>query len=272
MSIPGKFVRTLKKALHPLRRRLGRFVVLPDQEVRRDGIFYKAGCLVASEKMEGDYLEFGVYRGESFISAFRSISLAFEHMSTPNEWNLPRDCVERRKVWERMRFFAFDSFQGLPRLVGRDRQTRDFVEGKYECSAAEFEKNLKVAGVPEERVSMVPGFYEETLNPSTIERFGLKTAAIVNIDSDLYESARLILRFIKPLLVSGTVIIFDDWYCYRGDPELGERKACREWLDAHPELCLTEYHKEGPWRNSFIVNLQDGGRVNAPSDISGSPS
>jgi O-methyltransferase len=55
------------------------------------------------------------------------------------------------------------------------------------------------------------------------------------------------------------VLIFDDWYSYRGNPGLGEQRACAEWRAQHPEWILTEYQKEGPWRTSFIVNARDIG-------------
>jgi macrocin-O-methyltransferase TylF-like protien len=53
---------------------------------------------VAESKIKGDLLEFGVYRGTSFISAFKQ---AQEHRLT------------------HMRFFAYDSFAGLPNDEGQ---------------------------------------------------------------------------------------------------------------------------------------------------------
>jgi hypothetical protein len=246
-------VRSLKRALHPIRTALGRFVIAPDF-VDTNSISYRAASLIAAEKIEGDYLEFGVYRGDSFVSAYRGVEKAFENSSTPGAWNLDEDCAERRRIWNQMRFFAFDSFQGLPSLAGADRRTRDFAPGKYRCSREEFTSHLVKARVDMERVRVVAGWFDDVLNEETIERHCLRTAAIVHIDCDLYESARTVLRFLTPLVTDGTVVIFDDWYCYRGHPNFGEQKACREWLEANPDLHLTEYQKEGPWKNSFIVN------------------
>ena len=72
-----------------------------------------------------------------------------------------------------MRFFAFDSFEGLPSLTGADRQTRDFVPGKYRCSQDGFTANLRKGGLPLERVKVVPGWFDEVLNQRTIARFEL---------------------------------------------------------------------------------------------------
>jgi hypothetical protein len=108
--------------------------------------------------------------------------------------------------------------------------------------------------VPLNRVEIVSGWFNETLNEETLRKYRLKHAAIVHIDSDLYESAKLALTFLKPLLVDGTIIIFDNWYNFKGNPNLGEQRAFKEWLDENPNWIATQYQKEGVWRNSFILN------------------
>lgn len=180
-------------------------------------------------------------------------ALTHRDASTPGTWNTERDCAERRALWEKMRFIAFDSFQGLPAPTGLDSSSRDFVEQKYACSEDEFKKNISSHGVPLNRVITIPGWFKETLS-SDIRRYGIKRAAIVHIDCDLYESAKAVLNVIEPIVVDGTIIIFDDWYNFRGNPGFGEQRACREWLELHQGIRLTQYQKEGPWRNSFIVH------------------
>ena len=203
----AKIKRILARLLYPLRRLMGRFIIIEDVT---QGLFYKAGKFVAGAKINGDYIEFGVYSGSSFALAFHSIQRAFKHSYTPSIWNTEQDCIERRKLWEKMRFIAFDSFQGLPEPAGVDSLSKDFVEGKFANSKERFESYLVSQRVPLNRARTVPGWFAETLNEETIKKHELKHAAIVHIDSDLYESARLALNFVKPLLVDGTVIIFDD--------------------------------------------------------------
>lgn len=82
----------------------------------------------------------------------------------------------------------------------------------------------------------------------------MKAAAALHIDCDLYESTEVALSFVGPLLVDGTILIFDDWYCFKGNPDLGEQRAFKEWAEGQKKWRFTEYHKEGPWRNSFIAN------------------
>ena len=219
-----------------------------------EDLFYKAGIFIATDKIEGDYLEFGVFSGSSFVSAYHLIENAYRYSNMPSIWNTQQDCIEMQKLWEKMRFIAFDSFQGLPKPKGIDALSSDFAEGKFSNSEGSFMSNISTKGVPSERVVIVPGWFHETLNENTRKKYDIKHAAIVHIDSDLYESAKLVLNFIKPLLVDGTIIIFDDWYNFKGNPNLGEQRAFKEWLDENREWVATQYQKEGVWSNSFIMS------------------
>ena len=249
---PSKLKNILKRIINSIGAFIGRFIITTSD--RTEKLFFKAGSFVAADKIEGDYLEFGVFSGASFASAFNLIGSAYKNSYKPSVWNTEQDCVERRKLWDKMRFIAFDSFQGLPKSKGIDSLSEDFVEGKFSNSEDDFMNYIRSMGVPDDRVVIVSGWFNETLNENTIKKNEIKHAAIVHIDSDLYESAKVILEFIKPLLVDGTIIVFDDWYNYKGNPNLGEQKAFSEWLDKNQDWIATQYQKEGVWSNSFIMN------------------
>ena len=153
----------IKRILRPARTAAGKFVISTRQEAQlaamtqrmeqwiesyemHNSLMFKAAAFVAVDKIEGDYLEFGVYRGNSFVKAFKALQEAFRDTSTLNEWNTERDCIERRDLWAKMRFFAFDSFQGLPELTGIDALSRDFFAGKWSCSVDDFKKNVALGG------------------------------------------------------------------------------------------------------------------------------
>jgi PAS domain S-box-containing protein len=126
----------------------------------------------------------------------------------------------------------------------------------------EVRRNLRNAKVKTDRVTLIPGWYAETLNQKTKERLPLKTAAIVNIDCDVYESTVPVLDFIEAYLADGSVLIFDDWYCFRNKRELGEQKAFREWLERNRHLRATPYKEFGWDGKAFIINRIAG---NGPS-------
>lgn len=240
----------LKTALRPLRTAGNRFFAVPDFS---DTITWKAAQISIAELVEGDYLEFGVFRGRSFVQAFRSIQNAY-HTWSKDSVHSPRHVEKVREMWNRMRFFAFDSFLGLPEPSGFDCDSADFAKGQYAYTSDGFLNNLKRSEVNLSKVIAVPGWFEETCIADTIKTHNIKAASIVHIDCDLYESAKIVLKFIEPLLVDGTVLIFDDWYCFRGNPDLGEQRAFTEWVESKPEWAFIQYQKEGAWRNSFIAS------------------
>ena len=76
---------------------------------------------------------------------------------------------------------------------------------------------------------------------------------MVHIDVDLYSSAKEVLNFILPLIVSGTVIIFDDWYCFPPGSNKGEMRALNEILEENPGLKLKEWKSYSSFGKSFFV-------------------
>jgi hypothetical protein len=155
-----------------------------------------------------------------------------------------------------MRFFAFDSFQGLPIPRGID-QDGVFHEGQYACDQETFLRNVQGPDVDQGRIICVPGWYDQSLTAEVKQRHNLTIAAIVTIDCDLYESTIPVLNFLSDIIETGTILLFDDWFCFRGDPGRGVQRACLEWLEAQPRIRLQDWHLFGSHGKSFIVATQD---------------
>jgi hypothetical protein len=242
----------IRRMLRPLQLAARRFLMLPEggNYTGEHGCLYTAASFVAWNQIEGDYLEFGVYRGDSFATAYRAI-----HDQRRLQASLPDNSPERQ-LWlqTRPRFFAFDSFSGLPE--GPGVRHADYAPGAYACSQKEFTSNIAAFSVDLRDVVVVPGFYNETLNRRTKEQHAMRRAAIVMIDCDLYESTMPVLEFLTDLVGQGTILIFHDWFRFRGSPNCGEQRACREWQERNPHLELVEYWREGPQAVSFLVNLR----------------
>ncbi len=200
---------------------------------RWDTIDNLADYLVNAE-LPGDYMEFGVFMGTTFAYTAKIMAPLFKDM----------------------RFLAFDSFQGLPKPTGIDAEDgfcSGFHEGQFACSMEEFSENLAKEGVDLQRVKLIKGWFDESLNDETRVRHDIRKAAAIWIDCDLYESTVPILDFITPLLSVGTVILFDDWRCFRNLPHYGQQRACREWLSANPKLKLNDFISFGFHGMSFTV-------------------
>ena len=103
-----------------------------------------------------------------------------------------------------------------------------------------------------EEHQIIEGFFSETLNAELQNK--LPKAGIVHIDVDLYSSTVEILNFIKPLLSLGTVILFDDWYCFPVGEDKGERLALKEFCKANPKFQLEEWKNYSTFGKSFFVS------------------
>lgn len=146
-----------------------------------------------------------------------------------------------RMAWDTFRhlfdysYVAFDSFEGLPTIAPIDEQAI-WEEGKLKTAEKSFVRTCVRHGIPRERLRTVAGFYDASLTDDLAAQLLPTRAAVVYIDCDLYVSTVPVLAFIRPFLQRGTIIVFDDWFCFHGDPDRGEQLAWREFLDANPEL------------------------------------
>jgi len=122
-----------------------------------------------------DYLEFGVYRGES-ISKWSSLN---RHPDS--------------------RFFGFDSFEGLP-----EHWRPGQAKGHFDVGGA-------VPMIDDGRVTFVKGWFDATI-PPFVQSFKAQHRLVIHVDADLYSSAMLVLLYFGPFMSKGTLIIFDEFY------------------------------------------------------------
>jgi O-methyltransferase len=240
----------IKKLIHPLRVMAGKFAIPERSFIGAHGCLQTGASFVAWNQIDGDYLEFGVYRGGSFIAAYHAMELNRRNVATASRGN----AAIAQWLAQRPRLFAFDSFAGLP--GGEAERQSDYGEGAYACSEDEFRRNVRNAGVDMSRVITVPGMYDQSLTAEAKRQHGLRQAAMIMIDCDLYESTVPVLEFITDLVGQGTILVFHDWFRFKGSPQQGEQRACREWLERNPQLELIEYWREGPQAVAFLVNFK----------------
>jgi len=119
------------------------------------------------------YLEFGVFEGESM----RFWSRALRNPGS--------------------RLHGFDSFKGLP-----ESWTRGHERGRFSTGG-------RTPEIDDARVRFFKGWFDETLRtyqPPSHDRL------VINVDSDLYSSADIVLRTLEPLIVPGTYLYFDEFH------------------------------------------------------------
>lgn len=141
--------------------------------------------------------------------------------------------------------YLFDSFHGLPRDKSAvDRQSYDVERGIWDAEMELPDSIISQLGMPlpahihkmlsriigRDRIHIREGFFSQSLK----SRLPTK-AAIVHMDCDLYSSTVEVFQALErdEVLQDGTLIMFDDWNCNRGNPAFGQRRALREFLKRH---------------------------------------
>jgi O-methyltransferase len=179
------------------------------------------------------YCEFGVFKGYSFWKA--------QHLA-------------KSRGISGTRFFGFDSFEGLPEVSGIDQTAHgEFRQGQYKCSLETVHKNLDKAGVDWSKSHLIKGYFNETLKPDLARKHNIGTVGVAMIDCDLYESTVDVLRFLRGKLREGSILIMDDWNCFNGDDNRGQRRALREFLADEPVLRIEPFVNYGANSEAFIV-------------------
>ncbi|HXE28270.1 MAG TPA: TylF/MycF/NovP-related O-methyltransferase [Stellaceae bacterium] len=120
-----------------------------------------------------DYLEFGVFRGESL----RHIAARNKHPD--------------------VRFWGFDSFEGLP-LDWNDKNPK-----------GTFSVGGQPPSIDDDRVRFVKGWFDQTL-PMFLRDYMPQGKLWIHIDGDLYSSAIQVLALLNPYIRPGAVIVFDE--------------------------------------------------------------
>ncbi|MFV0525954.1 MAG: TylF/MycF/NovP-related O-methyltransferase [Acidimicrobiales bacterium] len=149
------------------------------------------------------------------------------------------------------RSYGADSFQGLPESVADDEG--GWTPGSFRCSRRVARWNLRRLGAPMDRITLVKGWYNESLTPELGREVGPVQVAM--LDADAYSSTVPVLRFLAPLLADPSYIVFDDWWDDNGDPTTGVslgrgvERAFTEWLAVNPTWTAThvdDYDLIGP--------------------------
>ena len=168
---------------------------------------------VAARKLQGaaigDYYEFGVFRGYTLLRSQQSA---------------------RRLAIRDARFWGFDSFQGLPAVSGKDAEDGLFFEGQFSCSLEEVKKQLAAHGADMDRITLIEGYFSDSLTPRLRESHEFRPVGVALIDCDLYSSTREALEWLAGLLQENSILLFDDWKSFGEQPDRGQPLAFREML------------------------------------------
>ena len=148
-----------------------------------------------------DYLEFGVFQGESI-----------------RWWT-------ERNTNAQSRFFGFDTFTGLP---------EDWADKKK----GDFDVEHRTPNIDDPRVQFVPGLFQESLRPF-LAGFEPRDRLVLHMDADLYSSTLFCLTVLDYLICKDSVIIFDEFSSLAHE-YAAFHDYCRSFNREFQLLCRTE--------------------------------
>jgi hypothetical protein len=153
--------------------------------------------------------------------------------------------------------YGFDSFEGIPLASEEDDQQPGIPGPKPHISYTDKRQLLKSSGVTVharehvqallqnwfpgkwDNIVLVKGWFQNTLPlyAPIVQKLG--GISLLRLDGDLYESTKVSLEHLFPLLSTDGILIVDDW-------ELtGCRRACEEYFATHPVETVAPPYGDG---------------------------
>ena len=165
---------------------------------------YKATQYILENKIQGDIVECGAWKGGSMMAS--ALTLKLLHNT-------------KRKL------YLYDTYEGMSKPLKIDSQASDNLNAlrlwensqkkninKWNyASLEEVERNMFSTKYPKEKLIFVKGKVEDTIPkimPSSI--------SLLRLDTDLYKSTYHELKYLYPRLSKGGIIIIDDYASWRG--------------------------------------------------------
>ena len=197
-------------------------------------------AVVATDSLQGDIVEVGVYKGgTSMVMAWSLLHLARTKSAEPS-----------RSMW------LFDTFEGLPPPTKEDGKrafdkwnaiktdpkvntTQFFSQGRGFIDDAGVKRwnygplqlvkqNMRSTGFPQHMLRFVKGKVEDTLvDPANLPQ----KITVLRLDTDFFTSTKIEMDVLFPRLVSGGVLLVDDYCNWEGS-----KRAIDEFLARNRHL------------------------------------
>jgi O-methyltransferase len=197
----------------------------------REDFFRKAFSYLTFNGITGDYAEFGCHGGVTFSLAHQAAQWA----------------SYRCTMW------AFDSFQGFPAKAGEEDEHPRWIEGRMATTLERFQLLCDANWIPRSHYKLVPGFYAQTLTENSSAAPRPSRISFAYVDCDLYSSTVPVLKYLLPRVHNGSIIAFDDYYCFSEKTTSGERRARLEIFGPNSDWRLVPYIQYASGGMSFLV-------------------
>mgnify|MGYP001195147568 CR=1 FL=1 len=161
---------------------------------------------IANNHIDGDFVECGVWKGGSCM-------LMAKELIKQNDLN--------RTIW------LYDTFEGMTQPTNADVEIETGIKGKALLSNVEkttekynmwayapikeVRNNMLKTNYPIDNIKYIKGKVEDTLKSSVPNKI-----ALLRLDTDWYESTKIELEVLYPLITKGGVLIIDDYGHFEG--------------------------------------------------------
>ena len=161
---------------------------------------------ILDNNLNGDFVECGVWKGGSCMVMAKEL--------------MKRGDISR-KIW------MYDTFEGMTEPTNDDVEIETGIRGddllagvtkttdKYNMWAYspinEVKENMQKTGYPVDKLNYIIGKVEETLKNTRPDKI-----ALLRLDTDWYESTKIELEMLYPLIVQDGVLIIDDYGHFAG--------------------------------------------------------
>lgn len=198
----------------------------------RSYALYKAIEYLHTNKITGDIVECGVWKGGSMMLA----------------------AIALKKLGDTSRhIYLYDAFRGLPPPTEKDVFVRSGqpIMNKWEktkhgntnlwcyTTREECEKNMRTTGYPMEKIHIVDGWVEDTVPQNTP-----KQIALLRLDLDFYKATKHVLPHLFPKISSLGIFLSDNYGVFEGEQD-----------------AINEYLKESGNSNIFLSRIDEQGRI-----------
>ncbi len=154
---------------------------------------------INDKKIEGDFVEAGVWRGGNLI--------------------IFKELIEKYKLNKEI--YGYDTFEGMPEpsevdvkwnniSAARKTKTKD---DWCKSSIEDVKKNILTVLNDLKHINLIKGLVEETL---LIEANLPKKISLLRLDTDFYKSTKVELEILFPRLSKGGILIIDDYGNWKG--------------------------------------------------------
>lgn len=169
---------------------------------------YESVVYLNENNIYGSYVECGVYKGGSIMNM----------------------ALTQLNYIKMVHIYLYDTFEGMTPQGDFDVNHKGVPAARILknpskrciCSLEDVKKNLSLTGYPKEFLHYRKGDVAVTLKQMVPEKISL-----LRLDTDWYESTKIELEVLYPLLVKGGILILDDYGYWRG-----ARKAADDYFSS----------------------------------------